>query len=91
MNEHRSISEIKEQSLKEVLGQYTRYWYFFLLGIALALSGAYIYLRYATSSYQTSSTIIIKDEKKRGGAAELAAFSELSFFLSKLGIFGTKI
>jgi tyrosine-protein kinase Etk/Wzc len=80
MNDPRSISEIKEQSLKEVLRQYTRYWYFFLLGIALALSGAYIYLRYATSSYQTSSTIIIKDEKKGGGAAELAAFSELSFF-----------
>ena len=80
MNDYKSISEIKEQSLKEVLEQYTRYWYLFALGILLALVGAFIYLRYATRYYETSSTIIIKDEKKGGGAAELAAFSDLSFF-----------
>jgi capsular exopolysaccharide synthesis family protein len=75
-----SISEIREQSLKEVLNEYTRFWYLFFFGVIIALTFAYIYLRYATRSYETSSTIIIKDEKKGGGAAELAAFSDLSFF-----------
>ncbi|RMA58963.1 GumC family protein [Ulvibacter antarcticus] len=79
-NSPTNISEIKEQSIKELLKQYVRYWYLFLFGILIALTGAYIYLRYATKTYATSSTIIIKDEKKGGGAAELAAFSDLSLF-----------
>lgn len=82
MKDQVSISDIKEESLKDLLQQYMRFWYLFFFGIAIAFTVAYIYLRYATRSYATSSTIIIKDEKKGGGAAELAAFSDLSFFSS---------
>ena len=83
-----NISEIKEQSLKEVLQQYIRYWYLFVIGTGIALAAAFIYLRYAERTFTTSSTIIIKDEKKGGGAAELAAFSDLSIFS---GAFSEKI
>lgn len=75
-----STPEVKEKSIKEVLHQYSRYWYWFFLGIILMLTGAYIFLRYATSTYETNSTIVIKDDKKNGGMGALAAFTELSFF-----------
>jgi len=80
MNSPTNPSEIKEQSLREILEQYTRYWYLFVLGVLTTLVLAFVYLRYATSYYETKSTIIIKDEKRGGGAAELAAFADLSFF-----------
>ncbi len=67
-------------SIKEQVSYYTRYWYFFVLGIILTLGIALTYLRYATPTYESYTTIIIKDEKNGGGAVELAAFSELSFF-----------
>lgn len=76
-----SFREVKEQSIKDIIEQYSKYWVLFLLGILLAISGAFIYLRYAQRTFKTTSTIIIKDEKK-GGAAELAGFSELAYFSS---------
>ncbi|GEQ87193.1 tyrosine protein kinase [Patiriisocius marinistellae] len=79
MNSISQQKELKETSIKDLISQYTRYWYFFILAVIIALSCAFLYLRYAERIYQTTSTIIIKDEKK-GGGAELAAFSELSYF-----------
>ncbi|MGJ8665828.1 MAG: GumC family protein [Patiriisocius sp.] len=79
MNMISQQKEVKETSIKDLISQYTKYWYFFLFAVIIALVGAFLYLRYAERIYQTTSTIIIKDEKK-GGPAELAAFSELSYF-----------
>ena len=72
-------SEIQEDSLNDLIANYTKYWYFFILGILIALFGAYFFLRYASPIYNTTETIIIKDESS-GGGSELAAFSELSYF-----------
>ncbi len=72
-----------ELSVREIIEQYTRYWYLFVLGVILAASLAFIYLRYTTVSYLSTGTIIIKDEKAGGGAEELAAFSSLGGFLSR--------
>lgn len=75
----------KEQSLRDIVDQYTRYWYLFALGVVLAIVGAFIYLRYSTTYYMSTATVIIKDEKSGGGAAELAAFSDLGNFLNRYG------
>ncbi|MBW2937429.1 polysaccharide biosynthesis tyrosine autokinase [Aureisphaera sp. CAU 1614] len=72
-----------ELSVREILEQYTRYWYLFIFGVIIAASLAFIYLRYTTVSYLSKGTIIIKDEKSDGGAEELAAFSNLGGFLSR--------
>ncbi|MBE9489975.1 MAG: polysaccharide biosynthesis tyrosine autokinase [Bacteroidetes bacterium] len=78
-------SENKEPSLKELIQQYTKHWVWFVLAVSIAFVGAYVYLRYTTTSYQSSATVIIKDEKSGGGAAELAAFAEFGKFFSKFG------
>ncbi|MEZ4874803.1 MAG: Wzz/FepE/Etk N-terminal domain-containing protein, partial [Flavobacteriaceae bacterium] len=72
-----------EPSLRELIDNYIRYWYLFAFGVVVALCLAFVYLRYTTTLYQTTGTIIIKDEKGSGGAEELAAFSGLGGFLSR--------
>jgi tyrosine-protein kinase Etk/Wzc len=80
MNDIHFSHQEKEHSLREIVDQYTRYWFLFVFGVVIAIVGAFIYLRYTTSYYLSSATVIIKDEKSGGGAVELAAFSELGFF-----------
>jgi capsular exopolysaccharide synthesis family protein len=75
--------DVKEKSLRELLEQYAKYWFWFVLGVLIALTCAFLYLRYTTPSYQSNATVIIKDDKSGGGPAELAAFGELGGFFSK--------
>jgi tyrosine-protein kinase Etk/Wzc len=84
MKDIRSTKE-EEISIRELVDQYVRYWYLFVLGIVVALTIALIYLRYVTTTYQSIATVIIKDEKNGGVAAELAAFSDLGGFLNRFG------
>ena len=83
MEENRYKPETKETSIREIIEQYTRYWYLFVLGAIIALLLAFIYLRYTTALYQTRATIIIKDEKSASSPMEMAAFSQFGSFLSR--------
>ncbi len=83
MEENRYKQETKELPLREIIEQYTRYWYLFILGVVIAFLLAFIYLRYTTSLYQTRATIIIKDEKSASSPMEMAAFSQFGSFLSR--------
>ncbi|OUJ73889.1 GumC family protein [Hymenobacter crusticola] len=42
---------------------YRRYWYLFALGLLVALTGAWLYLRYTVPQYSINMTILIKDKK----------------------------
>jgi capsular exopolysaccharide synthesis family protein len=88
MNDMRNPQQEKEHSLREIVDQYTRFWFLFVLGLIVALVVAHIYLTYSTNYYLSSATVIIKDEKS-GEASELAAFSDLGGFLNRYG--GSKI
>jgi tyrosine-protein kinase Etk/Wzc len=83
MEENRYKPETKETSIREIIEQYTSYWYLFVLGAVVALVLAFIYLRYTTALYQTRATIIIKDEKSASSPMEMAAFSQFGSFLSR--------
>ena len=73
-----SDKEDDEFNIREVLEKYGRHYKWFLLGIMLALSLAYVYLRYSTYYYEVSSTILIDDTEKGGGLnSELTAFKDL--------------
>lgn len=67
----------QEPNLREQLELYLRNWFWFIFGVILALVGAYMYLRYSTPLYKTTTSIIIKDSKGRGAASELAAFEDI--------------
>jgi tyrosine-protein kinase Etk/Wzc len=51
-------------NIRLLLFKYLQYWYFFILSIALALGGAYWYLRYTTPIYQISAVLLIRDHPK---------------------------
>lgn len=52
------------QLLKTEVLKYFKYWYWFILGILLALFGAYIYLRYTPKIYKASAKIQILNKTK---------------------------
>ncbi len=82
MNDNLKNQEADELSLREMIEQYTRYWYFFVIGVLIALVLAFLYLRYTPQLYQSKATIIIKDEKTQS-PLEMAAFSQFGSFLSR--------
>ncbi len=77
-------TELRENSLRDLVDQYLRYWIWFILGVVIALVCAFIYLRYSTPSYQSNAIVIIKDERSGGGPAELSAFTNFGGFFSDL-------
>lgn len=67
------------KDLKRILLLYTRYWYLFLLGGALALTMGFLYLRYyAVPQYSVYSTLLIKDDKSGPGLSSADALNDLS-------------
>lgn len=59
-------SELWSLSLRDLFYKYIRFLPWFVLSVAIALFGAYAYLRYATPIYSTSATMVIKTEKQSG-------------------------
>lgn len=64
-------------SIREQVEKYLAHWKWFLFTIVIALSCAFIYLRYATPLYRANATILVKDDKKGGLASEFSALSDL--------------
>src|SRR5690606_16033471 len=70
-------------NLQEQLARYLYHWKWFVLGVVLSLSIAYIYLRYATPVYQADALIMLKDDYRGGASNELSVLSELGIGGSK--------
>ena len=64
-------------NIRAEIEKYLIHWKWFVLGGFLAISIAFLYLRYATSQFSASAVILIKDDKKTGVSAELAVFEDL--------------
>lgn len=73
----KKIKKDKELNIKDILERYLIQWKWFLLGVSIFLSIAYIYLRYTEPQYQSLTTILVKDEKKGSMMSELSAFADL--------------
>ncbi|MDQ6531547.1 polysaccharide biosynthesis tyrosine autokinase [Flavobacterium sp. LHD-85] len=69
--------DIEDLGLKQQLEKYLAHWRWFLLSIIIGLLLAFLYLRFSTPSYEASTTILVKDEKKGGMLSELSVFSDL--------------
>ena len=66
---------------QEILFKYLIHWPWFVGTVLLCLVGAWFYLHWATPIYNISATVLIKDEKKGGGAG-------LSSELEDMGLSG---
>lgn len=75
-------NQVEEINLKAILYKYVRYWYLFALGIAMALTLAFLYLRYATPEYTIKSKVLIRDDKKGADLLGGTALGDLDVFQS---------
>jgi tyrosine-protein kinase Etk/Wzc len=72
------VSEIKETVLA--------FWPLFVLGLALAFTGAFVYLRYTPAVYQANAKLLIKDDTKTGYTAANKVLSQLDAFGTKTNV-----
>lgn len=80
-NNRRNDEEKEENIGQQLLTRYLPYWPLFILAALIALSAAYVYLRYATPVYEASATMIIKDEKR--GSEDSRLVEDLNKISSK--------
>jgi len=72
--------ETQEESLniREIIKPYIYRWYWFILGILLAVFSAWFFLRYSIPIYSSESTLLIKEVKKSASSQpEMSVISEL--------------
>ncbi len=74
------VVETDQTNIRAILLRYVRNWPWFLVSVAVALGGAYVYLLYQQPIYRTQASLLIKDEKK--GAADAGEL------MKQLDIFG---
>ncbi|MFV5698722.1 GumC family protein [Flavobacterium sp. ZT3R17] len=63
--------------LKAVLHKYLAHWQWFVLSIIVCLLVSFLYLRYTIPKYQSTATILVKDENKGGMLSELSVFADM--------------
>ena len=63
-------NELGNLGIKDLFFKYIRFLPVFILSLAVALFGSYIYLRYATPIYRATGTLRIKNDKQSGGRSD---------------------
>jgi capsular exopolysaccharide synthesis family protein len=71
--------------VKQLLLTYLRYWYLFVIGLAICIGLAYFYLMTTTPQYRVSSTILLKNEENQTGLRTQEP-GELNLFSTKQNI-----
>jgi len=66
-------------SFKDIVFRYLRYWYWFVAGAALCAAVAWLYLQRTTPMYQSTASLLIKDEKK-GGLSNNEVLKDMDLF-----------
>lgn len=77
---YNDLNEEKEEKVdyKELLFKYIIRWPWFVGSVLICLVAAWVYLQYATPIYNTTSSVIIKDDKKGGfSSGDLGVFEDM--------------
>jgi len=85
MNKYPDSEEELERPI-DFLGtfiKYFSYWKWFALSLIIFLTIGYTYLKFALPSYEVNTAILLKDDQKGGGTAEINAFKEMGLFTQK--------
>ena len=80
LNNNIENSDIQSEgfNLNKALSTYVRQWKWFALSLIIAVSAAFIYIRYTTPEYSASAKVRLIDENE--GSTPGAVFSDLSLF-----------
>lgn len=70
-NTPQEFEETQEVSIADLFYKYLSYWPLFLLLLVIFLAGAWIYLRYTVPVYETTATLLIKDDKNSNPGTDL--------------------
>src|SRR5687767_6129659 len=70
-NKKSGFGKNESSGFNQILFRYLPYWPLFLILIVVAGTCAWLYLRYTTPIYESTATILIKDEKKGMDNSEL--------------------
>lgn len=79
--ENRGEQPEEQVNIQEILFRYLIHWPWFVVSVIICIACAWGYLRLATPVYNISATVLIKDDKKGGGAS-------MSSELEKMGLDG---
>ncbi len=73
-------SEEKEDliSLMEIATLFIKHWKWIVVGLLLALAVAFIYLRYTTPVYEVASSVVLKEEGRRGPSGMPGTLEEIA-------------
>ncbi len=63
-------SELSNLTIRDLFYKYIRFIPVFVFSVALALFGAYGYLRYTTPIYSTTGTLLLKADQQQGGSSD---------------------
>ncbi|MES2851251.1 MAG: polysaccharide biosynthesis tyrosine autokinase [Bacteroidota bacterium] len=61
---NKNTPQKEETQISQVLAGYISYWPLFLICLALAIGGAYFYIRYAIPKYEATAKIMLNDDKR---------------------------
>ena len=76
-------NEGQDINLYALFFKYMVYWPWFVASVLVCCIGMYIFLRYQTPVYNITSSVLIKEDEKKGGNAAangLAAIQDLGMF-----------
>jgi len=85
MNKYPDSEEEYEKPI-DFLGifiKYFSYWKWFVATIAVCIALAIVYLKFTLPAYESTTSILLKDDQKGGGTAEINAFKEMGLFTQK--------
>ena len=72
--------------VKEIKETVLAYWPLFILVLAIAFVGAFLYLRYTVPTYQASAKVLVKDDSKTGFGGSKGVVSQLDLFGTKSNV-----
>ena len=81
MERNKNFNVTEESVFARTISMFVAYWPVFFAFAILLISGAFIYLRYATPKYQATASLIIKDQNK--GNLDSKLMESLNFISQK--------
>ena len=76
-NRFEETEALDSLDIRDEIAKYLRYWPWLILSVVIALSAAFLYVRYTPNIYKSSTRIIIKDSKNP--SEEEAILSNMGF------------
>ena len=78
------VEKKETNSFQQIISKFLPYWPLLLSFVFLALTGAYVYLRFTPKVYAAFASILIKDDRR--GSDDAQTLNSASFFESKKNI-----